>query len=268
MRYIASFITIGLMALTALSAQPNHIETIVSLKNENGNIASVRFGLDSTATYGLDPSLNEFAVPGFPPSPMQLQALLTFSDNGQGYAAYSDFRPFKDTPVFSDTFHLIMTPSTDNSRGNTIVFYWTYPLDSDIDSIVISDLLGGTIKRVVLDSRRADTISGAAWNLESYRIIAYYNLNGAAGAVNYSGNDESTPANGILVPSGGWIQRANLMLGENAVITSYRLYSTLGQVAGEGQTDGPIDCSQLTAGMYDLCLVDAKGRIIHRRILR
>ncbi len=248
MKYILFIMLLFAASAHLQASQAKRVETIISLKNENGDIASVIFGLDSTATKGLDASLGEFAIPGFPPSPSGLQAFLTFEDSGSGVLSYKDYRPFRSTSSFNDTFQLVMTPSTDASRGSKIVFLWAYPTDPNIDSIIISDQLGGVIKRFKLDKREADTIKGNEQNLESYRIIVFYNIKVV------SVDDEGTSlaqCETSIVCRDGFAHLSNELLAEMSG-TNAQLFNQGGQLIRTIEVKKQLDLQSLPSGVYFL----------------
>ena len=164
-------LAIGVLFTQTVFAQ--HLETNITLRNEKGAYATVLLGYDKNATKGLDPSLGEFAIPGFPPYPAGLQAALAYKDNGLAVLSYRDFRPMPTSFPLQDSFSLITTPASDDSRGSSLIFTWAYPLTAGLDSVVISDLFGGIVYRCTLDAREADTVKGNALNLEAFRIVLY-----------------------------------------------------------------------------------------------
>ncbi len=248
--------------VVGVEAQPRHIETIIAVNNENGDIAAVRFGLDSSATMGLDNGL-EFAVPGFPPQPAGLQVFLAFKDNNMGVLSYTDYRPFPAGPVFVDTFALVLTPSSDASRGARLSFQWAWPLDPNIDSIVVTDGLGGVIKRIKFDSREHDTLTGNAVNLEQFLVRVYYN-------VKISAVDEHGETNG-LVPSyvctNGVLHLKELGV-ETADEYEYSLSATNGTTVLNGRHSSVIDLRDLSGGAYILQLKDRASTNRLFRILK
>ncbi len=166
------------LMLVSMSAQVAHVETNITMRNELGKYATVICGVDSAATNGIDAAMGEVDIPGFPPTPSGLQAAFAYKDNdGSSVLSYRNIRKMPvGKRVFCDTLRLLITPATDESRGSVVSFTWAFPLDRSIDSIIVEDTFGGTIKKVFFDSREADTLKNNEKNLESFVVRIYYNI--------------------------------------------------------------------------------------------
>ena len=150
------------------------IETTMSLTNERGNLISVHCGIDSGATDGIDEKLGEFAFPAHPPGGLHCAYII--SDSVGSVLSYRDLRKFPAEKQFMIEHTLSLSPFGDTTRGSTIMLTWHYPLNQNIDSIVVVDFFDGLIKKIKLDSREVDTLGGNASSLEKYHVRVYYNL--------------------------------------------------------------------------------------------
>lgn len=261
MRGLGFTMILFIVACGAVRAQ--HTETNITLRNEKGAYATVLLGFDASATTGIDASLGEFAIPGFPPNPAGLQAALIYRDNGAAVLAYRDFRPYPGTIPSADTFTLMTTPASDLSRGNSLIFTWAYPLQKGIDSIVISDLFGGIVYKLKLDSREADTLSGNSMNLENFRIITYT----SSLTSDVAGEEEGSSLTGnVPIAVAGEI----LVLDENQ-IPDNGLDAYISDVQGRTHltviNNGTIDLSELDRGVFAVTICDQQKKVLYRRLI-
>lgn len=91
-RRLASIVTVSVLLASAPLAQEIDIPLLVS--NGDGEERELRFGLDPTATDGIDPHLGEAELPPFPPSPV-FEARFTGASIGipeMGLGTYRDYR--------------------------------------------------------------------------------------------------------------------------------------------------------------------------------
>jgi hypothetical protein len=245
------------------AAHAQRTETNITLRNEKGAYATVLLGFDAAATTGIDASLGEFAIPGFPPNPAGLQAALIYRDNGSAVLAYRDFRPYPSSLPSADTFTLMTTPASDLSRGNSLIFTWAYPLQKGIDSIIISDLFGGIVYKLKLDAREADTLGGNAMNLENFRIITY--TSSLTSDVAGEGEGGNLPGNAPIAITG-----ESMVLDKNQIL-DYALDAFLIDVQGRTHhtfiNNGTIDLSGLDSGVFAVTVCDQQKKVLYRRLI-
>ncbi|MBL7998414.1 MAG: T9SS type A sorting domain-containing protein [Candidatus Kapabacteria bacterium] len=151
------------------SPAQTHIETNLTIQNEIGKGNTIRFGVDEKATDGLDTALGEVLLPNFHP-PGGIHSAFRRTDNVGEYFTYKDFRPMQTSMKFLVEYDLTISPPS--SRGDLVIFTWTYPLSYNIDSIVVTDRLDGAVYRFSLDSRGVDTMKNIA--LELFTVRCYY----------------------------------------------------------------------------------------------
>lgn len=159
------------LATVAAQEQP-HIDLSFFVGDENRSI-QLRCGIDSTATDGLDLQLGEYPIPGHPPDGFHAAFEIT-TDNITDLS-YTDVRPYPGSPTeqFVVEYSLNVTPKF-YGRGDLLIFSWEYPLPRGIDSVVVTDRLGGVLARVVFGWQRADTLRGTTAELERFLVRVYY----------------------------------------------------------------------------------------------
>jgi hypothetical protein len=254
-------IAMFVMSFCAVHAQ--HTETNITLRNEKGAYATVLLGFDAAATSGIDASLGEFAIPGFPPNPAGLQAALIYRDNGAAVLAYRDFRPYPSSLPSADTFTLMTTPASDLSRGNSLIFTWAYPLQKGIDSIIISDLFGGIVYKLKLDAREADTLSGNAMNLENFRIITY--TSSLTSDVAGEGEGGSSAGNAPIAITG-----ESMVLNGNQILDNgldAYIIDVQGRTHHTVLNNGTVDLSGLDRGVFAVTICDQQKKVLYRRLI-
>jgi hypothetical protein len=252
-----------MLIIHCVAAYAQHTETNITLRNEKGAYATVLLGFDAAATTGIDVSLGEFAIPGFPPNPAGLQAALIYRDNGSAVLAYRDFRPYPSSLPSADTFTLMTTPASDLSRGNLLIFTWAYPLQKGIDSIIISDLFGGIVYKLKLDAREADTLSGNAMNLENFRIISYTSSLTSDVAEEEEGG--SLPGNAPIAVTGeSMVLNGNQTL--NNGLDAY-IIDVQGRTHHTVLNNGTIDLSGLDRGVFAVTICDQQKKVLYTRLI-
>jgi len=161
------------VAAVVLAQEQPHIELRFTVSDELSSGITLRCGIDSMATDGIDPSLGEFPLPGHPPS--GFHAAWEIVTDGIGDLSYTDFRPYSDTASehFYREYSLNVSPKL-AGRGDLIIFRWEYPFPRGIDSVVVSDRLQGALVRFAFGPAGADTISGSYAELERFLVRVYY----------------------------------------------------------------------------------------------
>lgn len=161
------------VAAVVLAQEQPHIELRFTVSDELSAGITLRCGIDSIATDGIDPSLGEFPLPGHPPS--GFHAAWEIVTEGIGDLSYTDFRPYPDTASehFFREYSLNVSPKL-AGRGDMIIFRWEYPFPRGIDSVVVSDRLQGALVRFAFGPTGADTITGSYAELERFLVRVYY----------------------------------------------------------------------------------------------
>jgi len=160
--------------VTLVTAQERpHIELRFLVSDELNAGVTLRCGIDSTATDGIDPTLGEFPLPGHPPS--GFHAGWEIVSNGIGDLSYTDIRPYPDSTVehFYRDYSLNISPRF-AGRGDLLIFRWDYPLPKGIDSVVVMDRLQGALVRFQFGPSRMDTLRGSNAELERFLVRVYY----------------------------------------------------------------------------------------------
>ncbi len=162
-----------LVAIALLAQEQPHIELRFTVRDERSSAITLRCGIDSTATDGIDPSLGEFPLPGHPPS--GFHAAWEIVTDGIGDLSYADFRPYPASggEHFYREYSLNVSPKL-AGRGDLLIFRWEYPFPRGIDSVVVSDRLQGALVRFAFGPKGADTISGSYAELERFLVRVYY----------------------------------------------------------------------------------------------
>ncbi|GIV55212.1 MAG: hypothetical protein KatS3mg039_1730 [Candidatus Kapaibacterium sp.] len=162
-----------LVAVALLAQEQPHIELRFTVSDERSSGITLRCGIDSTATDGIDPSLGEFPLPGHPPS--GFHAAWEIVTDGIGDLSYADFRPYPASAGehFYREYSLNVSPKL-AGRGDLLIFRWEYPFPRGIDSVVVSDRLQGALVRFAFSPKGADTISGSFAELERFLVRVYY----------------------------------------------------------------------------------------------
>ncbi|MCX7930660.1 MAG: hypothetical protein N2663_08085 [Chlorobi bacterium] len=185
--------------LTSAAEQP-HIELLFAIGDENKHI-TLRCGVDSNATNGLDVRLGEYPLPGHPPDGFHAAWEVT-TDNITDLS-YTDFRPYPDTSTaqFAITYNLTVSPKF-SGRGDLLIVQWSSPLPRGIDSVVLTDRLGGALLRVRFDQRGSDTLTGSVVELERFHVHVYYSPSRAASVTQRNQTLQPIVANGyVLIPA-------------------------------------------------------------------
>lgn len=167
------FLALMLMVAVAQAAQQQpHLELPFLIGDENQSIA-LRCGIDSMATDGLDLQLGEYPIPGHPPDGFHAAWEITTDDITD--LSYADFRPYPDTSTehFAVEYSLNVTPKF-SGRGDLLIFAWDYPLPRGIDSVVVTDRLGGVLARIAFGPQRTDTLRGTTAELERFTVRVHY----------------------------------------------------------------------------------------------
>lgn len=160
--------------ITIVAAQERpRLEFSFLVSDENTRGILLRCGIDSAATEGLDPLLGEYPMPGHPPD--GFHAAWEIVTDGITDLSYTDFRPYPESVAshFAVDYSLNLSPKF-TGRGDLLIFQWTYPLPRGIDSVIITDRLGGQLVTLRLGAKGADTISGSYVQLERFIVRVFY----------------------------------------------------------------------------------------------
>lgn len=160
--------------ITIVAAQERtRLEFSFLVSDENTRGILLRCGIDTAATDGLDPSLGEYPMPGHPPD--GFHAAWEIVTDGITDLSYTDFRPYPDSIIdhFVVDYSLNLSPKF-TGRGDLLIFRWHYPLPRGIDSVIITDRLGGQLVTLRLGAKSADTISGTYVQLERFTVRVFY----------------------------------------------------------------------------------------------
>ncbi len=160
--------------VTLATAQERpHIDFRFLVSDELSAGLTLRCGIDSSATDGIDPALGEYPLPGHPPS--GFHAGWEIESNGIGDLSYTDIRPYPDSTVehFYRDYSLNISPRF-AGRGDLLIFRWDYPLPKGIDSVVVMDRLQGALVHFQFGSSRTDTLRGSVAELERFLVRVYY----------------------------------------------------------------------------------------------
>ncbi len=165
-------VVLAFAVVTVAAQDQPHIDFSFVVGDENRSI-QLRCGIDSSATDGLDLQLGEYPIPGHPPDGFHAAFEIT-TDNITDLS-YTDIRPYPDSSAeqFVVEYSLNVTPKF-YGRGELLIFAWEYPLPRGIDSVVVTDRLGGVLARVVFGWQRADTLRGTTAELERFLVRVYY----------------------------------------------------------------------------------------------
>ncbi|MCX8051984.1 MAG: hypothetical protein N3B17_08855 [Chlorobi bacterium] len=167
------FVACAIVALSdAVAQQKPHIELRFQISDELSNGIALRCGIDSAATDGLDLALGEYPLPGHPPDGFHAAWEIVTDDLSD--LSYTDFRPYPDTAGDHFAAHYDLNVSPQYTRGQMLIFRWMYPLPRGIDSVVVTDRLGGQLVNLRFGSNGADTIAGNYAQLERFIVRVYY----------------------------------------------------------------------------------------------
>lgn len=255
MKTLYSLLLIMALVVTVTKAQ-SHIETRMTIKNESGKIFTLVFGLDTAATEAIDEKLGEIAAPSSHPND-GLHCAFVVLDAGDRVFSYKDFRPFRSQQVYIIEHEISIAPPG-IVRGHQLNFSWAYPLQANIDSIVVIDYFDGLIAKFKFSNDGSVNLSGNAGDLERFKVRVYYNFTPV------SVTEEVTDNSVKLYPQP--VEGNLLYVASSDEYSNFVVLNLQGETMLSGATQRSIDVSSLASGVYQLRLEKKQGYVIKRFI--
>lgn len=144
MRKLFSVLSLALLYVTIAFGQQAAIEIPLTVEDSNGNSRVIIFGLDPTATSGIDVALGEAEQPPFPPGGAFDGRFINVTGQSQlGEGSLKDIRTAASFPFTGTYSHRVrFQPGDPNFDLQTITISWNLP--PEILGTSTITLLGGT----------------------------------------------------------------------------------------------------------------------------
>ncbi|MFM7156442.1 MAG: hypothetical protein ACKO2H_02755 [Bacteroidota bacterium] len=150
--------------------------TLTYEDNTSGDKPSVQFGFIKGATDGIDGMLGEKEIPPLHPfSGAHMVTILDINKDGS-FSSLVDmftYRDFRNTEPMhtADTFWIEVSPWKADKKW--MKFSWEYPLGTGIDSMVLTDR-GGASLRITCDDKKSHTILPNSFGVGQITIEDFY----------------------------------------------------------------------------------------------
>lgn len=251
---INHFITItfaSLLSFATLGAQQSFTVPLY-VSNAGGAIDTLRFGLDPSATYGIDDALGEFEYPPFPPTSVFEARFVNVPGNpvtppeGLGEGVKTDIRRYRDAEQI-DTFRIRFQPG---DNGFPVTISWPDGISATSGAMTIRSA-GKNIDMTAAGSLTVDDPDAS---------VATIIRQGDP----QSGVDAPERVSGVLRISA----TPSVVSGESVAITyestsgsrvTIDIYSALGDLVARATPDSPagqlrLESGRLAAGRYFIVL--------------
>ncbi len=138
MRKLSSIFSLMLL-FTGLTFGQAAVDIAVTLNDNAGGTKVLNFGLDLTATNGIDPLLGESDLPPFPPVGVSEIRFDLEPYAGQALSSYKDYRGVPAFPFSGSLQHTLWWQMSTGATTMTV----TYNLPTFVDSFRVIDPAGG-----------------------------------------------------------------------------------------------------------------------------
>ena len=174
MRRIISFFTLAVLYATVTFGQAA-VEVPFTVEDSNGNLQELIFGLDLTATPGIDPALGESEQPPLPPGGVFDARFASNSQSNLGEGTLKDIRNAPLFPFSGTYIHQIKYQPGDPVSGADITISWNLPPEI-IAGSEIHDIITGTLIQAAFVGVGSVTVPNPGSFPQLEIVIVYDNI--------------------------------------------------------------------------------------------